>query len=319
MSNLRGKRILILGGNSFVGINLINYLKKIGVKNISSTIFKKKLKKKFKNVKYYKGDLKNYNFCKKITKKNDIVIMCAAETSGAKVIEKSPLDHLTPNVIMNANTLKACYEKKGFMYVFLSSNTVYPVSKKSMQEKNTNYNFFEKYFIVGWMKLFTEKMCYMYSNKIKKKLKTVVIRPGNLFGPYDKFEKDKAKVIPSLIRRAVENQSPFTVWGDGKDIKDFIYIDDFIDGLIKVIKNEKKIYSVYNIAGGNSYKIRDIIKIIFNHLRINPKIIYDKSQPSMIPIRKINIRKMKESYNWRPKIKFEDGIKKTINWYLNRA
>ena len=78
------------------------------------------------------------------------------------------------------------------------------------------------------MKRFSEILCNIYSTKINNPMKTIVIRPGNLYGPYDKFDKEKSKVIPSLIRKIVEKQNPLEVWGDGKDLKDFLYIEDFV-------------------------------------------------------------------------------------------
>ena len=77
-----------------------------------------------------------------------------------------------------------------------------------------------------------------YLFQINNPMKTIVIRPGNLYGPYDKFDKEKSKVIPSLIRKIVEKQNPLEVWGDGKDLKDFLYIEDFCNAVIKIIKKK---------------------------------------------------------------------------------
>ena len=165
------------------------------------------------------------------TRKIDYVFMLAANTSGAAVMEKTPLAHLTPNVIMNSQMLAAAYENQVSKFCFISSNTVYPVTDEPVKEEDVNYEFFSKYFIVGWMKLFSEKMSQMYSKHISNPMKTVVIRPGNLYGPHDKFTWTESKVIAALIRKSIERYDPLQVWGDGNDLKDFLYIDDFIDGL----------------------------------------------------------------------------------------
>ena len=102
---------------------------------------------------------------------------------------------------MNLNMLEASHKNKVKKFVFISSNTVYPVSDNSMKENDSNYNFFYKYHTVAWMKKFSEIVCDIYSNKIKSKMQTVIIRPGNLYGPHDKFDPGKAKVVPSLITR----------------------------------------------------------------------------------------------------------------------
>ena len=123
--------------------------------------------------------------------------MCAAVSSGAMIIQNNPMFHVNDNIIMNQNILKASAKNKVKKFVFLSSNTVYPVGKKPMKENDMNYDLFYKYFNVGWMKIFSEKLCEMY----KSKMIINIIRPANLYGPYDKFDPTRSKVIPALIRK----------------------------------------------------------------------------------------------------------------------
>ena len=162
-----------------------------------------------------------------------------------------------------------------------------------MSENDTNYKFFDKYFIVGWMKMFSEVMCEMYSKKIKNPMQTIIVRPGNLYGPFDKFDKEKSKVIPATIRKIIKNNQEIKVWGDGKDLKDFLYIDDFVNGIIKILKIKEKFYIV-NLANGRSVTIRDIIKIILMLTKKKLKVVYDLKIPSMIPVRKIAIKKQEK-------------------------
>ena len=156
----------------------------------------------------------------------------------------------------------------------------------------------------------------IYSEKIKdNKMKTIIVRPGNLYGPYDKFDPEKSKVIPSLIRKVVERQNPLIVWGDGSDLKDFLYIDDFTDALVKIIENVKDFLEL-NIASGKGQTINEILNIILKienakNLTVN----FDKSKPTMIPKRLIDISKAENILNFKPKISIEEGLRKTIAWY----
>ena len=173
--NRNKKKILVVGGSGFIGINLIKKLDK-NKNYVSATYFKKKKFKRIKNVNYFKGDLKDFNFCKKITKSADIVFMCAAVSSGAKDIQNDPMMHVDENVMINLNIIKAASLNSVKKFIFLSSNVVYPNSKKPMSEENMNYSLFNKYFYVGWMKIFSEKVCEMYKDKIQ----ILIVRPSNL-------------------------------------------------------------------------------------------------------------------------------------------
>lgn len=309
------KKILILGGTGFVGTNLA---KKINKKEfqVIATYNKNKKFYRVKNVNYRKIDLLK-KIPQKIFDKVDTVFMCAANSSGAKIMAEKPLSHLTPNLIMNALVLEKAQQAKVKKFIFISSSTVYPVSNKAMTEKDLNFKYFDKYFVVGWMKTFSEIMCRMYSEKIKQKLQTIVIRPGNLYGPHDKFDPEKAKVIPSLIRKFLSNKEEISVWGDGKDVKDFMFIEDFCKIILKISK-KLNYSSIINVASGENITIRDILKKIQKITKKNPKINFDLSKPQMIKFRKISINKMRKILGKKIKLtNFEYGLSKTIDWYKN--
>ena len=114
----------------------------------------------------------------------------------------------------------------------------------------------------------------MYSEKIKQKLQTIVIRPGNLYGPYDKFDPEKAKVVPSLIQKFLSNKKEIIVWGDGKDIKDFMYVEDFCKIIIMITEKLNK-SSVVNVASGKNINIREILEQLKKITKKNAKITFD--------------------------------------------
>lgn len=313
---MKHKNILVTGGSGFIGTNLLKKLSFKSNYNLSSNYYGNNVFKRVDNVEYSYANLENLDECKKICKNKDIVIMCAANSSGAAVMDKTPLVHLSPNVRMNINMAEAAYELGVAKFIFISSNTVYPHVDYPVKEHHASFEFFEKYHIVGWMKRFSEIVMQIYSEKIKdNKMKTIIVRPGNLYGPYDKFDPEKSKVIPSLIRKVVERQNPLIVWGDGSDLKDFLYIDDFTDALVKIIENVKDFLEL-NIASGKGQTINEILNIILKienakNLTVN----FDKSKPTMIPKRLIDISKAENILNFKPKISIEEGLRKTIAWY----
>jgi len=310
------KKVLVTGASGFVGVNLINKLVALGA-DVRGTIFEREPPIELPEVEYLRVDLRKSEDCLRVTEGIDYVFMAAAKSSGAEVIERTPLVHLTPNLVMNALMLEAAYENHVKKFCFISSNVVYPLADFPVTENDVNNEYFEKYFIVGWMKRFSELMCQMYAEKIKIPMETLIIRPGNLYGPYDKFTLQDSKVIPALIRRAVERESPLNVWGDGSDIKDFLYIDDFIAGMLLAFQHFSAFQTI-NIASGIPISICEVLSSILNAANFTQaEVVFDVSRPTMIPMRLINIDKAIRELNWFPKIGIHDGIIRTVNWYKN--
>ena len=314
MNFFSDRNVLVAGATGFVGSHLTDRLVSLGA-NVTGTYHKTNFTVKNKKATYIEVDLENARDCELATRNIDFVFMCAANSSGAEVMTKTPLVHLTPNVIMNSQMLAASYANEVKKFCFISSNTVYPLTDFAVAEDDVTGEFFDKYFIVGWMKRFSELMCEMYSEKISNPMSTLIIRPGNLYGPRDKFKKKESKVIAALIRRASENENPFEVWGDGEDIKDFLYIDDFIEALIETFEKSAH-FDIYNIASGIPVTIKEVLRnIIQISGNQNTEVKFDTSKPTMIPIRMIDITKIKNEIGWKPKTSIYDGLKQTFDWY----
>jgi len=308
-----------MGGAGFVGVNLIRRLTALGAK-VKATLHNSPAVLKDKSIEYIKCDLTKPEDCAKIMEGAEYAFMCAANTSGAAVIEKTPLVHVTPNVIMNTLTLEAAYKAGVKKYLFISSNTVYPdVDHPVREDEMMTGELFEKYYCVAWMKRFSEILCRMYAEKIKNPMMTVVVRPANIFGPYDDFEWATSHVVPALIRKVVERHKPLEVWGDGSDVKDLIYIDDFIDGIILSMEKINK-YDPINIATGRPCSIKDVLNAL---LKIDgftdAEIAFNTSKPTMIPKRLIDAGKAKKILGFEARTSLEDGLKKTVQWYRENS
>lgn len=306
--------MLVTGAAGFVGSHLVERLVEYGA-IIRGTIHNNPPLTSVDGVEYVKANLENAKECELATAGMDFVFMCAANSSGAEVMTKTPLVHLTPNVIMNSQMLAASYANDVKKFCFISSNTVYPLTDFAVSEDDVTGEFFDKYFIVGWMKRFSELMCEMYAKKISKPMPTLIVRPGNLYGPGDKFKRSESKVIAALIRRASEKENPFVVWGDGEDIKDFLFIDDFVEALLKAFESSGD-FDVFNIASGIPVTIKEILNqlmVVSENESIEIK--FDTTKPTMIPIRMIDTSKIRKAINWNPKVSINDGLKLTLDWY----
>ncbi len=311
--------VVVLGGAGFVGANLIRQLINRGAK-ITATLHNKPAVIKDDRIKYVKCDLTKAKDCARALAGADYAFMCAANTSGAAVIETTPLVHVTPNVVMNTLALEAAYKAGVKKFLFISSNTVYPdVDHPVREDEMMSGELFEKYFCVAWMKRFSEILCRMYAEKIKKPMMTVVVRPANIYGPYDDFEWATSHVVPALVRKVVERHKPIEVWGDGSDIKDLIYVDDFIEGILLAME-KINMFDPVNIATGRPCSIKDVLSTI---LRVDgytdAEITFNTSKPTMIPKRLIDVTKARKLLGFEAKTSLEEGIKKTVQWYRGKS
>ncbi len=317
---LRGKNILVTGGAGFIGSNLLVRLKEEGCQ-LRATYHKTPPIITNEDIEYVQADLTLLEDCQRVVQDMDYVFMCAANTSGAAVITRSPLVHVTPNVVMNAQILDAAYQAKVQKFIFISSSIVYPStgSHPSIEESWLKEDPYECYFGAGWMKRYSEILCKTYSEKIKDRMATIVVRPSNIYGPYDKFDIDRSHMTASLIRKVAEGHDPLDVWGTGEDIRDLIYVDDFIDGLLLATRNISS-FDPINIASGKGYRVKDILQTLLGLKGgKSPRIQFDHSKPSTIPVRIMDVKKAQRLLGFSAKTNLENGLNKTLNWYSGQA
>lgn len=313
---LENKKILVTGGGGFVGTNVIKALIKQNAK-IYGTIHNKQPRNSFSEVTYIRADLTKKEEALNATKGMDCVVLTAAYVTGAEGMLENPMCLVTDTVILNLTVLEAAYLNGVRKVIYISSGMVYPFLETPLREEDGFIGDpYEKYFTGGWTRRFIEVVCRMYAEKLGA-MDITALRIDNLYGPYDNFERAHSHVIASLIRKAVERMDPFEVWGNGKDYKDFSYIEDLAEGVVLALKKSKG-FQVYNLASGVNYTINDILEVILRSTKYeDAQIVYNNTKPSMIPYKVMCIDKARQELGYKPMTSIEDGIRKTIQWYKN--
>jgi GDP-L-fucose synthase len=314
--DLRDSRCLVAGGAGFLGHHTIRRLLAAGAR-VRATVFDKPAVVTDRAVEYVQADLRRPEDCARVMDGIDYVFMAAANTQGAAVIRETPLAHVAPNVAMNAYCLEAAHRAHVKRFLFLSSGAAYPDTGHRPAEEHEMFagEPADVYFAVAWMKRYAEILCVTYATKIRNPMSCIVVRPSNVYGPEDKYDFATSHVTAALVRRVAERQNPMEVWGTGEDIRDLIYIDDFMDGMFAAFATPEPFLAI-NICSGSGVSVREI-----SHTAIkadgfaDAKVIFDPSKPSTVPVRRLSNELAHTKLGFRAKIGLEDGLKRTLDWY----
>jgi GDP-L-fucose synthase len=313
-----GKRVLIAGGAGFLGTNLALKLGSLGAR-LRLTVHRKPLQVAFPGAEIVEADLRRPEDCGRAVEGMDVVFICSAQTSGAGIITTTPLVHVTPNVMINSLLLEAAYRARVQKVCFLSSGAAYPGTgaRPVTEAEMFNGDPEEVYFPAGWMKRYAEILCRTYAEKISNPMQTVVIRPSNVYGPYDKFDFAVSHVTAALVRRVAERQTPLEVWGTGEDIRDLIYVDDFVDGTLAAVATDLPFLAV-NICAGRGYAVRQTLETLLEVDAFqDARVTFDASKPSTVPVRLMDNGLARSLLGFEAKVSLADGLKRTLAWYRN--
>jgi GDP-L-fucose synthase len=321
---LRNSRCLVAGGAGFLGHHLIRRLLDAGAQ-VRATLHDKPAVLDDPRIEYVTVDLRRPEDCARAMQGIDYVFMAAANTQGAAVIREKPLAHVTPNVPMNVYCMEAAHLAGVKRYLFLSSGAAYPDTGHRPAEEHEMFDAdpVEVYFAVGWMKRYGELLCRTYAKQIRNPMSCVVVRPSNVYGPEDKFDFAVSHVTAALIRRVAERQKPLQVWGTGEDIRDLIYIDDFMDGLLAAFHAEEP-YLEINICSGSGVSVKEILAAAIAADGFeDAQVTFDPSKPSTVPVRRLSSKLAKEKLGFEAKVGLKEGLRRTLEWYhavaLNKA
>lgn len=305
----KNKNVSITGGNGFLGKHLNKALQLKNPKKISI-------------VDHKDYDLVDNNSVVKMYKdqKPDIVFHLAATVGGIGVNQKNPGKFFYENAIMNLQVIHNAYLNNIEKIISIGTVSVYP--------ENSPIPFLESDIWNGYPEEtnapygIAKRIMHTHSLSYRKQynFNSIMLILTNLYGPDDNFKKETSHVIAALIRRFYEaknnNEKEVTVWGNGNSTRDFCYIEDIATGIILAAENYNESEPI-NLASGKEIPIKEIATIIKKQINYEGKIIWDKDMPMGPSRRNVSIELARKKINFDPKISLEEGIKKTVDWYLD--
>ena len=257
----------------------------------------------------------------------DYVVLAAAKVGGIHANDTYPADFIYENIMIEANVINAAYENAVKRLLFLGSTCIYPRAvEQPMREEAlltgvlepTN----EPYAL---SKIAGIKLCESYNRQYGTDFRSVM--PTNLYGINDNFHLENSHVIPALIRRfheaKVSNDPEVIVWGTGKAMREFLYVDDMAQASLFILEldegvyraNTKPMLSHVNVGVGKDIAIEDMVKIIKEVVGYKGKLVFDTSKPDGPPRKLTDISRLQD-LGWKHTTDLKSGIKETYNWYL---
>jgi len=317
----KGIKVLVTGGASFIGSHIVDSLVLFGAQvrvvddlssgkldNIRSHLNKKAIE-------FIHADLLKKNVVKKSVKTIDYIFHLAAIHGGRGYVDMHQAA-VTANILLDTQLIQEAYLAKVKKFIFASSGCVYP----NYIQRNTKEKLFLKESLVGppydpdnmygWAKLTTEKILGAYYKDYG--FKSVSCRFFTAFGP--RGVENNASI--ALIARAFIRQNPYEVWGDGQQIRNWTYVDDIVSGMIKAAEHIDNGRAI-NIGTTTRTSVAEAVQEIFDYTQFHPTVLYKRTMPTGPVNRVCNNKLSRQVLGWEPKIKFREGLHKTIHWYFS--
>ncbi len=306
-SPLQGKSIVVTGGAGFLGRAVCQRLHALGA---SDVLIPRKAD----------FDLTTENAVDRLYKemRPQIVLHLAAEVGGIGANMLNPGRYFYANMAMAMHMIEGA--RRYGVEKFLQTGTIcaYPkFTPVPFQEENL-WNGYPEETNAPYGIAKKAAMVMLDAYRIQYGLKSAYVLPVNLYGPHDNFDLQTSHVIPALIRKCVEAQRAKALhiecWGNGSASREFLYVDDAADGLVRAAE-VMNVPEPINLGTGNEIIIRNLVELIAKLCDFHGEIRWDITKPDGQPRRCLDTKRAQERLGWRAKVGFEDGLKRTIEWF----
>lgn len=302
-------KIYVAGHRGLVGSAIVRNLEDRGFKNI---IFRT----------HKELDLTNQDEVREFfrAERPEYVFLAAAKVGGINANNKYPADFIYENLMIQNNVIKSAHDFNVKKLLFLGSTCIYP----KMAEQPIK----EEYLLTGALEETNEayavakiaglEMCKFFKRQYGDNF--ISCMPTNLYGPNDNYDLNNSHVLPALIRKfheaKINNYDSVEIWGTGKPLREFLYVDDMADACVYLMENYDGEQHV-NIGTGEEVSIKKLAEIIKEVVGFSGQIRFNTSMPDGTPRKLTNIDKLNQ-LGWRYKVSLKDGIEKSYKDYLNK-
>jgi GDP-L-fucose synthase len=304
------KKIVVTGGTGFLGKNIVDLLKAQNFE-VASCSRKEGV------------DVLNYPVFLDFLKKTnpDIIIHCAAFVGGIAYSRLYPVEIFEQNVNIGINAVKACNECGIKNFINIMPSCTYPGNMDEYEEdKWWDGPMHSSVLVYGMPRKMAWGACFAYTEK-NPGFKPIHIIFPNMYGPNDHFDIERSHALGALLSKIVDakkqNKETVDIWGTGKPIREWLYVEDGAKGILKVVENIGKFDAneIINIGIEKGISIIDLASLIKEIVGWNGNFVLQTEKPDGAMKKILIVKKMKEKLQWEPSTKLEDGIKKTVNWY----
>lgn len=313
------KLILVAGGGGFIGGHLVARLRDEGFTRIRSVDVKplSQWYQVFDDVENVVADLKLRDACQAACRGTSEVYNLAADMGGMGFIENNKALCML-SVLINTHLLQAALEAKSERFFYASSACVYNADKQR-NEAVTPLKESDAYPAMpedgyGWEKLFSERMCRHFREDYG--MKTRVARFHNVYGPLGTWDGGREKAPAAICRKvihAIENgEDEIEIWGDGKQTRSFMYIDDCVEGILKITHSD--VMEPVNLGSDELTTINGLVEMVEDIAGVELKHRHNLSAPKGVNGRNSDNTLIKKLLGWAPGIRLREGMELTYRW-----
>ena len=266
-------------------------------------------------------NLFDYKSTKKLISESspDIIVNAAAKVGGIYANNTKRTEFLLENLKININILESCIDQPSIKIINLGSSCIYPLYAKNPINEDEYMNGALEPTNSPYAMAKLTSIELGRSLKIQYGHKIVNLMPTNLYGPNDNFSKENSHVIPGLISRMhdakINNKEVFKIWGTGKPLREFLFVNDLSDAINFIITNDIE-NDLINIGSGEEISINDLATKISKTLNFSGELMFDDSKPDGNP-RKLLDSTLINSLGWKSRTSLDEGLNQTYEWFIN--